>query len=139
MPHRPDVFWPGFYRTRDPNGAELVAVSGAGVVGHLGLLTNSAPRRKHVASFGIAVHPDHQGQGAGAALMGEMLNLADNWYNITRMQLDVASNNARAIALYRRFGFEVEGESRFDLFFGGRYQHTTHMVRFHPNFAADLA
>src|SRR5690606_30645088 len=113
-----------FYRARDPDTVELVAEVEGRTVGHLGILTNRAPRRKHVASFGIGVHPDFQGCGVGRALMTELINLADNWLNLVRVELSVASDNAAAIALYEKFGFVTEGEARFDIFTAGRYTHS---------------
>jgi putative acetyltransferase len=133
LPHRDQRFWQDFYKSRDPDGVELVADSNGRAVGHLGLMLNRNPRRKHVATFGLCVHPDFHGQGVGSALLREMVNLCDNWLNIMRLELSVASGNARAIALYERFGFEKEGEARFDLFTGGAYANTTHMARFHPS------
>ncbi|MBB3773578.1 MULTISPECIES: GNAT family N-acetyltransferase [Ancylobacter] len=132
LPHRDTRFWQDFYKTRDPENVELVAVLEGRVVGHLGMLLNRAPRRKHVGTFGLCVHPDVHGRGIGSALMTEMLNMADNWLNLLRLELGVASDNARAIALYERFGFTRERESRFDLFTRGRFASTTHMARFHP-------
>ncbi|WP_448951493.1 GNAT family N-acetyltransferase [Labrys neptuniae] len=132
IPHRDAAFWRDFYRSRDPQGVELVCEWQGRAIGHLGMILNQAPRRKHVASFGLCVHPEHQGRGAGHALMTEMLNLADNWLNLLRVELTVASTNGRAIALYGRHGFVREGETRFDMFRAGRYSHTTHMARFHP-------
>jgi L-phenylalanine/L-methionine N-acetyltransferase len=132
VPHRDAKFWQDFYKIRDPQGVELAAVIDGKAIGHLGMIFSHAPRRKHVATFGICVHPAYHGKGAGRALMAEMINLADNWFNIFRLELGVASENARAIALYEKCGFSFERESRFDNFRAGRYQHTTHMVRFHP-------
>ena len=129
LPHRDAAFWRDFYRTRDPDGIELVAEIDGVVVGHLGMILNKAPRRKHVGSFGICVHPAFHGRGVGAALMAEMIHLSDNWLNLIRLELSVASENERAIALYRRFGFEVEGLARMDLFRNGRYGDTTLMAR----------
>ncbi len=129
LPHRDVQFWRDFYRTRDPEGVELVAEIDGRVVGHLGMILNRAPRRKHVGSFGISVHLDFHGKGVGRALMTEMINLSDNWLNLVRLELSVASENSRAIALYRSFGFEVEGELKMDLFRNGRYGNTTQMAR----------
>lgn len=132
IPHRGEGFWRDFYRQRDPDCVELVAEIDGRAVGHLGILTNRAPRRKHVASFGIGVHPDFQGRGVGKALMAELVHLADNWLNLVRIELSVASENARAIALYEKFGFVAEGEARFDIFTGGHYTHSLRMARLHP-------
>lgn len=132
IPHRGLEFWRSFYKQRDPDGVELVAEVDGRAVGHLGILTNHAPRRKHVASFGICVHPDFQGRGVGKALMAELVHLADNWLNLIRVELSVASDNANAIRLYEKFGFVAEGEARFDIFTAGRYTHSLRMARLHP-------
>lgn len=136
VPFRTDAFWQDFYKTRDPDGLELVGVVDGQAVGHLGLITNRLPRRRHVASFGIAVHPDFQGRGVGKALLGEMLHQADNWLNLLRVELSVAADNAPAIALYEKFGFVFEGQTRFDIFTRGAYRHSNHMARFRPGWTA---
>lgn len=136
LPFRDARFWQEFYKIRDPEGVELVAERDGKVVGHLGMILNRAPRRKHVATFGICVHPDAQGTGVGRDLMSEMLNMADNWLNIIRLELSVASTNDRAITLYQKMGFVQERVSRFDLFTRGRYADTLHMARFHPGWTA---
>jgi putative acetyltransferase len=132
IPHRGPEFWGSFYRQRDPEGIELVAEIDGRAVGHLGILMNHGARRRHVASFGIAVHPDHHGRGVGSALMSELVNLADNWLNLVRIELSVASDNTRAIALYEKFGFASEGEARCDSFLGGRYTSSLRMARLRP-------
>ena len=40
------------------------------------------------------------------------LDLADNWLGLVRVELTVFVDNEPAIALYRKFGFEVEGTHR---------------------------
>lgn len=134
IPQRGGQFWVGFWKSKDPGAVELACETDGRVVGHLGILMNTSPRRKHVATFGIAVHPDFQGRGAGNALMVEMLRLADNWLNLVRMELTVASDNARAISLYRKHGFVVEGEALYDNFRAGEYTNSTSMARINPAF-----
>jgi putative acetyltransferase len=56
-----------------------------------------------------------------------------------RVELSVASDNARAIRLYNKHGFVIEGEARYDIFSAGRYSSSTHMARLHPCFSAMLA
>lgn len=139
IPYRTAEFWKNFYNHASPSNVELVALRESQVVGHLGILLNTNIRRKHVASFGIAVHPEHQKMGVGKALMAEMINLCDNWMNILRLELAVYSDNLGAIHLYKTFGFEVEGEARFECFRKGRFAHSTKMARFHPSFQSMLA
>jgi L-phenylalanine/L-methionine N-acetyltransferase len=79
------------------------------------------PRRRHVGTIAICVHGDWQGKGVGAALMRAILDLADNWLNLTRLELEVYADNEAAIHLYERFGFEVEGTLRQHAFRDGEY------------------
>ncbi|UVC06965.1 GNAT family N-acetyltransferase [Rhizobium sp. TH2] len=139
IPLRDGQFWANFWKAKDPNGVELVCEIEGRAVGHLGIITSASHRRKHVASFGIAVHPDFQGRGVGNALISEMLKLSDNWLNIVRMELTVASDNQRAMRLYLKHGFVVEGEARFDNFRAGQFTHSTQMARINPAFADTVA
>jgi putative acetyltransferase len=79
------------------------------------------PRRKHVGVIAICVDGDWQGKGVGAALMRAIVDLADNWLNLTRLELEVYADNEAAIHLYERFGFEVEGILRRHAFRDGEY------------------
>ena len=111
----------------------LVAVIGERVVGMLGVHTfPNKPRRRHVGNVGIAVHDDWQGKGVGSALMRAGLDLADNWLNLTRLVLEVYTDNEPAIRLYERFGFEREGTLRQDAFREGRYVDSYTMARLRP-------
>jgi L-phenylalanine/L-methionine N-acetyltransferase len=116
----------------------LVAVVGERVVGMLGVHTfPNKPRRRHVGNVGIAVHDDWQGKGVGSALMRAGLDLADNWLNLTRLVLEVYTDNEPAIRLYERFGFEREGTLRQDAFREGRYVDSYTMARLRPAAATD--
>ena len=98
-------------RVRVDNFA-IVACVRDEVVGHLALSVYMNPRTRHSGHFGIAVRDDWQGKGVGTALMEACLDLADNWLNLTRLDLRVYVDNAPAIALYEKFGFEIEGTHR---------------------------
>ncbi|MFO1415354.1 MAG: GNAT family N-acetyltransferase [Burkholderiales bacterium] len=91
----------------------LVCEADGEVVGNAGLhATSSSPRRRHAGSIGMSVRDDWQGKGVGTALMKALLDLADHWFAYRRLELTVYTDNAAAIALYRKFGFEVEGTLR---------------------------
>ncbi len=91
-----------------PDRYTFVAETDGKVVGHLGL-HRQRDRLAHVANLGMAVHDDYQGQGIGTALMNAAIDVADNWLNLKRVELDVYTDNDRAIHLYKNFGFEIEG------------------------------
>jgi putative acetyltransferase len=108
----------------------LVACVDGEVVGNLGLETSpNRPRMRHVGSIGMAVRDDWQGKGVGTTLMGAALDLADNWLNLTRIELRVYVDNSAAVALYERFGFEIEGTHRRLAFRNGEYVDAYSMAR----------
>ena len=86
-------------------------------------------RRRHVGEIGMAVRDDWQGKGIGSALMGAALDLADNWLNLIPVELTVYSDNAAGIALYEKFGFEIEGTHRRFAFRNGEYVDAYSMAR----------
>jgi putative acetyltransferase len=90
----------------------LVACEGDTIVGNAGLHGFPRPRRAHAASIGMSVPSEWQGRGVGTALMAAIIELADNWYGYARLELTVFTDNAAALALYRKSGFEVEGTLR---------------------------
>ncbi len=94
-----------------PEGAyTLVACVGEEVVGVLTLFTfPNFPRRRHAGRVAMAVRDEWQGRGVGTALMRAALDLADNWLNLIRIELEVWVDNEPAIRLYKKFGFVVEG------------------------------
>jgi putative acetyltransferase len=77
----------------------LVACVEGEVVGNLGLHTSpNRPRTRHAGSIGMAVRDDWQGRGVGTALLGTALDLADNWLNLSRVELTVYTDNAAGMA-----------------------------------------
>lgn len=137
VPHRGTAFWVDYYNKHEAL-LELVAELDGKVVGHLGLVGSSAPRTRHAASFGISVNAAYHGRGIGSALIPEMLSMADNYLNLVRVELVCHTDNAGAIALYEKFGFEREGLARYDIFTEGRYRHGLRMARINPNYAPML-
>jgi putative acetyltransferase len=77
----------------------------------------------------MAVHDAYAGCGAGTALMTALVEVADRWWNIKRLELDAYVDNARAIALYERFGFEREGVLRAYAWRDGVYVDSLAMAR----------
>lgn len=64
------------------------------------------PRRmNHRADIGISVAKEYWGRGLGSALMEEMIAFAKQ-RGIRQLNLQVRSDNTRAIHLYEKFGFQ---------------------------------
>jgi putative acetyltransferase len=108
----------------------LVARVGDEVVGHAGLHSaGKSPRRSHAMMLGITVSAAWQGKGIGKALLKALLDVADGWLNVFRIELTVFADNERAVALYRDLGFEIEGTHRAYALRDGRYMDTYSMAR----------
>jgi putative acetyltransferase len=117
-----------------PEGVfRLLACYEGEAVGLLGLHTfPNFPRRRHVGQLGMTVRDDWQGKGVGTALMHAAVDLADNWLNLNRLDLEVYTDNEPAIRLYKKFGFTIEGTLARYAFRAGQYADVYAMARLKP-------
>ena len=99
----------------------LVACRDGQILGQLGLSVMNNPRRKHVANFGMAVKSSSRKQGIGSALVAAAIELAEKWLAVRRIELEVYTDNAAAIELYKNFGFVIEGTSKQYAFRNGEF------------------
>jgi RimJ/RimL family protein N-acetyltransferase len=110
---------PSFIRTRrfvldslKAGAVHLVAVAGYDeVIGWCDLRPKSTPTLSHSAVLGMGLLAPYRGMGLGTRLLGATLQRAQA-AGLQRAELIVRADNAPAIALYRRFGFELEGTLR---------------------------
>jgi putative acetyltransferase len=109
----------------------IVAVLDGRLVGSADV-TQHRGRQSHSGSIGISVRDDLQGQGIGSAMLGALVDTADNWLNLKRLELTVYVDNEPAIRLYKRHGFEVEGVRRADTFRDGQFVDSLLMARLRP-------
>jgi L-phenylalanine/L-methionine N-acetyltransferase len=122
--------WRKRLEKQSSNHYGLVACVQHELVGSLGLVVaERSPRRWHAAEIGMAVADEWQGRGIGSALLKAALDLADRWLSLRRVELTVYADNAVAIHLYRKFGFEVEGLLRGYSFRDGAFVDSYAMAR----------
>ena len=114
--------------TADPQTHSFVAVLDGQVVGSAALHVGSR-RRSRVADLGLMVHDEYTGRGIGRALMERLLDVADNWLGLKRVDLEVVTDNEAAVHLYESLGFEREGVRRCSVFRGGVFVDTLMMGR----------
>ncbi|KJH68500.1 GNAT family N-acetyltransferase [Chromobacterium violaceum] len=130
LPHQPLAVTEKQLNERPANLHQLVACAGGGeVVGSAGIIVNEGMRVRHSAELFLVVRDDWQGKGAGGALMRAIIDLADNWLGLIRIELKVIHDNARAIALYEKFGFEYEGRLRQEQLRAGKLEDVLVMGR----------
>ena len=99
----------------------IVALHGYRIVGHAQIFTPAHARRKGTADLAMYLHQDFHNVGLGAAMLPKLLELARR-EGLHRVGLTVVAENARAVRLYEKFGFKVEGVLK-DAYFGedGKY------------------
>lgn len=103
-----------------PDDHLLVAELDGRVVG-FALMTVHRGRQRHVGNLSLNVHHAYQNRGIGRRLLAALLELADDYLGLTRVQLEVWADNARAIHLYESLGFELEGRRRKAVLRRGEY------------------
>lgn len=129
LPYATTEVWEKRLNQTQTGTYHLVAVHENDIVGCVSLDAYQRPRMRHSGTFGISVRHDFQGRGVGSKLMTAMLELADKWLDLKRIELTVFTDNVGAIALYKKFGFEMEGTSRSYAYRDGDYVDAFHMAR----------
>ena len=87
----------------------LIAVSNNEVVGTAVFSSYAKPRLAHRGELSISVKKSMWGKRIATQFMDEILYFAKNTAHIEIISLEVRSDNERAIALYKKFGFETVG------------------------------
>ena len=110
----------------------VVAVAGYDeVIGWCDLRPKATPTLRHSAVLGMGLVAPYRGMGIGARLLSATLEAAER-AGLQRAELVVRADNAPAIALYRRFGFELEGTLRDYLRVDGVSHDALQMARLAP-------
>lgn len=86
-------------------------------------------RRAHAAEFWIGVDENHARRGIGSLLLAAMIDTADNWLNLKRLEMTVYTDNVAALALYGKFGFAIEGTHKAATFRDGKFVDAHCMAR----------
>ena len=93
------------------NEIELLAILGRSVVGSAGFgCVGKQEKVKHRAEFGISVDKAYWGLGIGRALMEACIECARK-AGFVQMELEVAAENEKALALYKSVGFKEYGRN----------------------------
>ncbi|MGV8948524.1 MAG: GNAT family N-acetyltransferase [Candidatus Paracaedibacter sp.] len=91
------------------------------VVGWCDITQADRPIHAHCGVLGMGVVKEYRGQGIGKALIQTTLEKAQS-SGLTRVELTVREGNTRALDLYKKFGFCVEGIKRNGVRIDGAYE-----------------
>jgi RimJ/RimL family protein N-acetyltransferase len=101
-------------------GPAFVAHREGEVIGWCDIRRQTLPAFAHRGSVGMGVVAEWRGRGIGFRLLDAALDAAFR-QGFARVELEVRTDNARAIALYDKIGFVREGLLRDSFFINGEY------------------
>jgi RimJ/RimL family protein N-acetyltransferase len=98
----------------------LVAFADGKAVGFLAAMGGERNCLRHSALLALGVLRAYWSQGVASRMLSEAISWAPG-AGIKRLELAVHTTNTRAVALYQRHGFEIEGTMRSGLRVDGVY------------------
>jgi putative acetyltransferase len=107
--------------TEEKNGQQIVASAS--------LKFNPQETSKHKAELSIAVHDEYQNMGLGTAMVKHLLGIA-RAKRLKKVLLLVNTDNDRAVHVYKKAGFEIEGKLCKERFINGKYRDEYRMAVF---------
>ena len=93
----------------------LIADLDGEIVGQLDFSNGHRKRIAHTGGFGMGVCKSHRGLGIGSMLLKSLIDWAQLNPTIEKINLCVHQTNDRAIEIYKKHGFQVEGRRTKDL------------------------
>jgi len=97
------------------NNLFLIAEIDGSIIGNcsVGIVMNNR-RFLHRAALGIAVRRDYWNMGIGRNLMQECIKWCSE-KGVEQLELEVVTQNNRAVSMYQSFGFEIYGTKKHAL------------------------
>jgi RimJ/RimL family protein N-acetyltransferase len=87
------------------------------------------PWYKHLGVFGMMVIQKYSGLGLGTKLM-QLMELHAQKIGIKKIEASVRSNNTKALNLYKKFGYQIEGTRKCCAFINDEYLDEHYIAKF---------
>ncbi len=97
------------------------------IVAMLSFAGRHRPRTRHSGAFSMSVRKSHWGLGIGGLMVDTLIKWARETGRIKKINLCVRTDNHRAIRLYDRKNFMLEGTIKHELYLNGKYFDVYHM------------
>lgn len=107
---------------------KLVAEENEKIVGVLSAERGSFTRIHHTAHIAVGILEGYRNQGIGTRFFQELESWARG-NKIVRLELTVMSHNERALTLYKKAGFQIEGKREKSMFVEQRYVDEYYMAK----------
>lgn len=117
--------------TNDENSCFLIAELDGRIIANCSVgLIQDKKRYLHRAAMGIAVVKDYWNKGIGRIMMQECINWCKE-KGVEQLELEVVTQNTRAVSMYKNFGFEIYGTMKHALKYSdGTYADEYFMILF---------
>lgn len=99
----------------------IIGLMDGAIVAGLHFEAGKRPRVRHAGEFGMSVSKRHWGLGIGSLMLDALIDWARGTGIVTKINLRVRTDNLRAIQLYKRKGFVIEGTIRREMLLDGTY------------------
>lgn len=105
----------------NPTNTMLLALDGEKIVGIATINSSHKIKSRHEGELGIVVAKDYHSRGIGSELIKRLIDWAKGNGITTRIKLDTRADNVKAVSLYLKFGFVVEGCLKNSTLLNGEY------------------
>ncbi|MBN1877407.1 MAG: GNAT family N-acetyltransferase [Anaerolineae bacterium] len=109
------------------NQIVLLALVDDKIIGNLTFRGRARRRVRHQGEFGITILRAYWGLGIGTLLIENLIAWARAGVIIRKINLRVREDNHRAMALYKRLGFVMQGTITREFFIDGKF-YSTHVM-----------
>ncbi|MGO3732618.1 MAG: GNAT family N-acetyltransferase [Vagococcus sp.] len=100
------------YLFNAPGHMVLLAFDKETIIGVATITSEPDRPLQHIGEVGISVNKHYWGLGLGTLMLEELVTWAESTNLIKRLEIKVQKRNTRAISLYEKVGFELEGTIR---------------------------
>ncbi|WP_087974231.1 GNAT family N-acetyltransferase [Oceanobacillus rekensis] len=104
-------------------------------VGYLGLF--GIDNRHRNAEFAIMIAPSQQGKGYATDATRLIVEYGFNQLNLHKLFLYVVKHNEKAVHIYQKVGFQIEGELKKHFFVDGDYHNALFMSLFREDYVIE--
>lgn len=92
-----------------PNQFILLALNHDDIIGVATIVSDDDTAFQHVGELGITIKKEFWGLGLGSAMIEELIQLCLDYQITKRIEINVQTRNDRALHLYDKMGFSLEG------------------------------
>lgn len=100
------------------------------IVSMANISASQKARLQHVGSIGISVLKDYWKLGIGTAMMQTLINFSKKSGVIRKLKLVVSEDNPKALELYKKLGFTIDGKVERDFYINGKFSTGIYMGLF---------